>query len=400
MIGEWLQFQNITSRLKIQTYQMRTITTTMWCRVLGFVLLSILFIYTVSFMLKTEENGPNKNLSITENKAYTLTIDSSCKLKNNTFTTSKISDLLPLWEQTVDFDQLNNINEVGSPDGCYLVPNYVHFIWFGNKPINYLQMVCILAAFKNQKPEKLFFHFDNNNTFTGKFWKTLEQTPGFMDIVQFRDIELPDEIFGQKLNREWRTWHGSDIARIKTMMKYGGVFLDNDCYLVKNINRFRKFEISMNWDENQLMGSQVIVAHKDARFLKRWLDSYRDYDGSQWYYNAGEKPTTEILQREPHLIHRVKVWFGVDTKFKMNIFQEQWEKWNEFYVLHLLMRHQSDLGALRKYATFPVEFNEKNIVYYPITFRDMAYDVYNTANVNWSKANLDPPSLFDAVNFM
>ncbi|KAG8268754.1 hypothetical protein J6590_019334 [Homalodisca vitripennis] len=375
-------------------------TTTMWCKVGVFILITILTIYIISVMLRSDKNVPDNNSFLSSNKHQELIIDSTCKVKDITRRTTKESNILPLWEQTLDFDRLYNINEIGSPYGCYLVPNYVHFIWFGDKPINYLQMVCILAAFKNQKPEKLFFHFDNNNTFTGKFWKTLEHTPGFMDIVEFHDIELPDEIFGQKLSREWRTWHGSDIARINTMMKYGGIFLDNDCYLVKNINNFRRFEISMNWDENQYMGSQVIVAHKDARFLRRWLESYREYDETQWYYNAGEKPTKEILQKEPNLIHRVKVWFGVDTKFKMNIFQEQWKEWKNFYVLHLLMRHQSDLGALKKYATFPVEFNEENIVYYPITFRDMAYDVYDTANVTWPKDKLDPPSLFDVVNFI
>ena len=74
------------------------------------------------------------------------------------------------------------------------------------------------------------------------------------------------------------------------MMKYGGIYLDNDVYVIKNLDKYRKFEsigtnfflfnvfltllafsifclVAMNWDEDQSLASQVIIAHKDARFL-------------------------------------------------------------------------------------------------------------------------------------
>ena len=51
-----------------------------------------------------------------------------------------------------------------------------------------------------------------------------------------------------------------------------------------NFKRYRKFEMTMNWDENQFIGNQVIIAHKDARFLKLYLESYRDnYHSDRWY---------------------------------------------------------------------------------------------------------------------
>lgn len=33
----------------------------------------------------------------------------------------------------------------------------------------------------------------------------------------------------------------------------------------------------MNWDENQFIGNQVFVTHKDARFLRLYLESYRGH---------------------------------------------------------------------------------------------------------------------------
>lgn len=38
------------------------------------------------------------------------------------------------------------------------------------------------------------------------------------------------------------------------------------------------------------------MAHRNARLLKYWLQLYREYRPSMWYYNAGEAPTRDILQ--------------------------------------------------------------------------------------------------------
>ena len=76
--------------------------------------------------------------------------------------------------------------------------------------------------------------------------------------------------------------HGSDIERIRTLMKYGGIYLDNDVYVIKNLTKYRKFEFVLNWDENQFLGNQVFMAHKDARFLPRILETYKEYPSDRW----------------------------------------------------------------------------------------------------------------------
>lgn len=305
--------------------------------------------------------------------------------RNNITGTRVDENVLPLWHQTLDFDSLNYSNVTGNPTGCYLVPNHIHYIHFGGKPISYVQLICILSGYKNQNPDKIFFHYDNNNTFSGKYWNILWGITGFRDIIVFDPVQLPSEIYGQSLSEGWQKWHASDITRIRVIMQFGGVFLDNDCYVIKNINDYRKFEISMNWDENQFLGSQVIIAHKNARFLRKWLECYRFYDKTRWYYNAGERPTTEVLYKEPHLLHRVKVLFGADNSYIAKLFQQKWEDWKDLYIVHLLIGHQYLLHNLSHKATFPVEFNETNIANYPVTFREMAYDVYDVAKLNWPK---------------
>jgi hypothetical protein len=113
------------------------------------------------------------------------------------------------------------------------------------------------------------------------------------------------------------------------------------------------------------MGTQTLIAHKNSRFIKLWLESYKDnYRSNKWqyfnsfipfllilytndalvyyrYYNAGERPTTEILLHQPHLIHRVKGDFGADTGVSMSLYTTKKSDWRRLDVIHLLMNHRS-----------------------------------------------------------
>ncbi|XP_023716718.1 uncharacterized protein LOC111869411 isoform X3 [Cryptotermes secundus] len=263
-------------------------------------------------------------------------------------------------------------NETGTQDGEYIVPNIVHFLFFDISEISFVDAVCVLAAFKNQRPEKIYFH-TNVAEFKGPYWEKLENTPGL--TITVRKVALPDTIFGQKFSSSYYRWHAGDVVRIKILMEYGGIFLDNDSYLVRSLDEFRKFEMTLGWPEGQYLGTQVLVAHKDARFLRLWLETYRQYYPNRWYFNAGEKPTREVLWFKPELVHRVKVLFGVQGLSEELYRTEGWYEWRRFYAVHLLIRHRWYLDSLWNMFWWP-RLNENNILDYPKTFGEMARDVY------------------------
>ena len=259
-------------------------------------------------------------------------------------------------------------NETGVDE--YIIPNIVHFIRFKKDNFTFVDAVTALAAFKNQRPEKIMFHTDAKE-FVGPYWEKVRTTPGLKyEIIH---TEIPDTVFGQKFNEGWKLWHAGDVHRIKVLMKYGGIFLDNDSYLVKSLDRFRRFEMAIGWDDDQCLGSQVIVAHKDARFLQLWLESYKVYHEDKWYYNAGCKPTEEILYLKPYLVHRVKLLFGVHMLIH-NLYKTYWEDWRKQFVIHLLINHRSylDKEHLDKWPVFTAE----NIKSYTNTFGTMAREAY------------------------
>jgi hypothetical protein len=261
-------------------------------------------------------------------------------------------------------------NETGAENGTYLVPNIIHFLRFKNNNLTFVDAVCVLSAFKNHRPDKIMFHTDVDS-FVGHYWEKVKNTPGI--VYEFRKVVLPDTIFGQSFSKSFHVWHASDVTRIRILMEYGGIFLDNDVYVVQNLDKFRKFEMALGYTEIKCLGTQVLIANKNARFLRLWLESYRQYYPDQWYYNAGCKPTEEVLYKRPELVHRVKLQFGVHMLVP-ELYRVMWKEWRQQYTIHLLIRHRSylDKEHLQKWPFF----DEINIKDYPMTFGEMAREVY------------------------
>jgi hypothetical protein len=267
------------------------------------------------------------------------------------------------------FENFNN--ETGEEN--LIVPNIVHFLRFEQPEVRFADAVCILAAVKNHKPDQLFLHTNVGN-FTGKYWDYLLNTPEFRNIYQIKSISLPPTIFGQKFSEGWHKSHASDVTRIRILMQYGGIFLDNDSYVVKRLNKYLKFEMTLAWDVNKFMGTQVLIAHPDARFLKLWLESYRNsYDSTKWYYNAGERPTTTVLNNKPELVHRVRLKLGVQMLAK-HLYRTFWKKWSDQEAIHLVINHRHYLDK-ENYKIYP-EFNDVNIMNCNVTFCFMARKAY------------------------
>ena len=154
-------------------------------------------------------------------------------------------------EEISPFEGFDNVTGVDE----FLVPNIVHFIRFKKANFSFVDAVIVLAVFKNHKPDKIMFHADDVN-FSGPYWEKIKNTPGMS--YEIAKTTVPETIFGQKFSKDWHLWHAGDVTRIRILMKYGGIILDNDSYVVRSLDSFRKFEIAIGWDENQCIGTQVI----------------------------------------------------------------------------------------------------------------------------------------------
>ena len=119
----------------------------------------------------------------------------------------------------------------------------------------------------------------------------------------------------------------------------------------------------------------MLLAHKDARFLPLWLESYKRYHPRDWYYNAGQQPTQQILEQSPNLIHRVPGLFGVQNLASRLYGSASWPQWRLMYSIHLLSRH----------PPAPPRIDEKFAIHYRTPFGEIA---------KWLLYKLDPKIVF------
>ncbi|XP_064458554.1 alpha-1,4-N-acetylglucosaminyltransferase-like isoform X2 [Ornithodoros turicata] len=131
--------------------------------------------------------------------------------------------------------------------------------------------------------------------------------------------------------------------RLPVLLKYGGIYLDNDCIVIRPLHQFRHFEMTIGWSPGAYLASMVLLAAPGARFLHLHRDLYREYKSSLWYYNVGDLPTMRLLWPHPHLIHAVPVLFGIDMDMLRKLYTPGLNiEWRRYFAVHTLIRHRCE----------------------------------------------------------
>ena len=211
------------------------------------------------------------------------------------------------------------------------VPNVVHFallhdeniIENKNETLDFISATCILSAFFNHQPELIIIHTNQVN-FTGKYWEIVSKSLG--EKIQLNQVERPTHVFGVAISS---IHHATDLIRLKILFSQGGIFLDLDTFIVQPLNEFFDQDFTIGWPKEQNIGTQIILAKPQSRFLQLWIQSYKDYRPSMWYYNAGEAPTKNILAKNPQLVNRIPELFGVQSLAKELYENSSFDTWCE-----------------------------------------------------------------------
>ncbi|XP_014673096.1 PREDICTED: uncharacterized protein LOC106813474 [Priapulus caudatus] len=226
----------------------------------------------------------------------------------------------------------HSIIPLGNGTDDALVPNLVHLVRFGNPVITFVELICIKAALLYIKPKKLYIHCDNAPK--GRYWDEISNHSD-IEVVY---LERPRQVFGIAIDV---VQHASDVARLQILMQLGGIYLDNDVFVCRSFDEFRHYTFTVGWPtKDALIGNQILISTKDAPFLLEYYDSYHKFDDSQWYYNAGQVPTDDILRKNPDIAHTVPdEVFGVSVGLIYTIFLQKTD-WHKWHALHLLYRHR------------------------------------------------------------
>lgn len=176
----------------------------------------------------------------------------------------------------------------------YVVPDIVHFVWFGNHEWQFHHLLSVLAAYKNIKPLHIYLHCDQEPY--GKWWnETRTSVPTF----QLVHATPPTEIFGNVIQLPE---HKADVYRYQMLEKFGGIYMDLDVIALKSFDPLRKHNFTLGLESPFHLGNGVIVSVKNAEFLKLWYDEYRSF--SDLEYNIHSVIVPYILSlKYPGLIN-------------------------------------------------------------------------------------------------
>jgi glycosyltransferase involved in cell wall biosynthesis len=164
------------------------------------------------------------------------------------------------------------------------IPSVVHYI-FGLKkarePFGLVHYLAVASALNVLKPQRVIIHHGFGQP-AGLYWDLVR------DHVELKQARAVDEIFGNPVDDYA---HKADLIRIEALMKYGGISLDLDVWVLRPFDDLLGNDFVMGQEgpprgRDGVIGlcNAVILSSAKSKFLKRWYNSYRSFNGPQGDY--------------------------------------------------------------------------------------------------------------------
>ncbi|KAK3916137.1 GPI ethanolamine phosphate transferase 1 [Frankliniella fusca] len=165
----------------------------------------------------------------------------------------------------------NNTVNRGDADEL-LVPRVIHFIRMGeeNRDVRPEEAACISAALRTHPGWSVVVHTDREPR--GAAWDRLRGVWSAWGRLSVQSRPPPQHVFGLPFRdlAALQTGH-----RLRVLRKHGGMFVSSSTYLRADLSAYGRYECaSLTAAEDP----DVILAHRDARLLQRYLHHFHDAD--------------------------------------------------------------------------------------------------------------------------
>lgn len=260
-------------------------------------------------------------------------------------------------------DDTSSLTSAAATSGGLIVPHIFHMIRFDQPVVTFVEMLAIKSVLR-LNPCAIVIHCNVHPW--GRRWDAIKDDKRV--VVHYE--EPPADIFG--VEPHW-VQHKSDLARLRILREYGGVYLDNDCLMLRPIDHLRRHSCVVAKSRlEQYMGNMFIVAAPDCRFLAMHEELYRtSFDRERWYYNAGELPTVEILYKHPDVAH------VVDEGVEMGM------------ISRLFLLDEPVAGLAQQYDVVHTFYNHRYVIKDTVDYDAVDYHQYRNTFANIARWLLD-----------
>lgn len=129
-----------------------------------------------------------------------------------------------------------------------MIPKIIHYCWFGDKDLNKIQNDCI-ASWRRHMPEYKIVLWNEHNVDLGQ---------PFLKYAYH--------------HKKWA--YVSDYVRLKVLKDFGGIYLDTDMYVIKNLDNLLSKECFFGAETNSLINAAIVGACKGNFFIGRCMQYY------------------------------------------------------------------------------------------------------------------------------
>lgn len=158
-----------------------------------------------------------------------------------------------------------------------MIPKIIHYCWFGGNPLPELAEKCIVS-WQKYCPEYQVKRWDESNF----------------------DINCCDYVREAYNAKKWA--FVSDYARLYVLVKYGGVYMDTDVEVIKNIDAFLNNHAFSGFEKEDAIPTGIMACEKDFPLFGQLLS---DYDNRHFSLPNGEYDmSTNVEAITSHLLKK------------------------------------------------------------------------------------------------
>ncbi|XP_076819442.1 uncharacterized protein LOC143465150 [Clavelina lepadiformis] len=229
----------------------------------------------------------------------------------------------------------------------FVVPNIIHFIWFGNylEISQFYQFLSLRSVASLQQPDAIYIHHNTANNGSGSN-VILNRIVKEIPCIHFVHHEEPVSIFNNKISTHLLR---SDVARLQILLKHGGVYLDLDVITLKQFDPLRVYSTTFGRSVSNKISNGIILSEKKAPFIEAWYNEYKNYkEGIKSYAYWGVNIPMQLYRKYPQLrahmeessINRPNPWvdgWDATSTAQLDI--------SDNYFLHVHPSYFSDKGG-------------------------------------------------------
>ena len=233
------------------------------------------------------------------------------------------------------------------------VPNVIHLAMAGGsfKEHHYY---AVKTMYDKIKPEIIFVHGYNFPLSTPLFNRSIHEFN--LQLVASRQVT---HIFDRPVDNPE---HKSDVLRIESMVRFGGMYFDLDVYALDDMDIYMHDEAVMGLQNQYGLNSGMLIGKRCSRFFRRWRDSYKTFNDHHWDYQSIKVPLQ--LYREGHL-------FNVDPRgirvigtplynhyWTQILFKQSYvpEEWYGIRAIHAFFRDYGKEHQIEEFKTLDNNF--------------------------------------------